>query len=82
MGMPVDSRSSIANHTRRQLIFDTGDLCRWREDGTLEPLGRVDDQVKIKVRLHRQLNMVPFLIYFKGFRVELDGVTAVIEVSI
>lgn len=31
-------------------MFNTGDLCRWREDGTLEHLGRIDDQVKIKVR--------------------------------
>ncbi|KAG8532506.1 uncharacterized protein KY384_002383 [Bacidia gigantensis] len=43
-------------------MFNTNDLCRWREDGTVESLGRVDDQVKIK-----------------GFRVELDGVSAVIE---
>ncbi|KAL9608754.1 MAG: hypothetical protein Q9167_006426 [Letrouitia subvulpina] len=46
----------------RRMMFNTGDLCRWRENGTLEPLGRIDDQVKIK-----------------GFRVELDGVSAVIE---
>ncbi|KAF2737762.1 acetyl-CoA synthetase-like protein [Polyplosphaeria fusca] len=44
------------------LMFNTGDIVRWREDGSLEIFGRVDDQVKIK-----------------GFRVELDGVTAVIE---
>ncbi|KAL6717774.1 hypothetical protein ACLMJK_003859 [Lecanora helva] len=44
------------------VIFNTGDLCRWTEAGTIEPLGRIDDQVKIK-----------------GFRVELDGVSAVIE---
>lgn len=31
-------------------MFNTGDLGRWRDDGTLETLGRVDDQVKIKVR--------------------------------
>ncbi|KAF2445308.1 acetyl-CoA synthetase-like protein [Karstenula rhodostoma CBS 690.94] len=43
-------------------MFNTGDLVRWREDGSLETFGRSDDQVKIK-----------------GFRVELDGVTAVIE---
>ena len=44
-------------------MFNTGDLGRWREDGTLEHLGRVDDQVKVK-----------------GFRVELDGVSAAMEV--
>ncbi|KIY70558.1 nonribosomal peptide synthetase 12 [Cylindrobasidium torrendii FP15055 ss-10] len=30
------------------VMFNTGDLGRWFEDGTLEPLGRIDDQVKIK----------------------------------
>ncbi|KAJ4482061.1 nonribosomal peptide synthetase 12 [Lentinula aciculospora] len=30
------------------LMFNTGDLGRWRLDGTLEHLGRVDDQVKVK----------------------------------
>jgi NAD(P)H-flavin reductase len=43
-------------------MFNTGDLCRWREDGSLEHYGRNDDQIK-----------------FKGFRVELDGVSAAIE---
>ncbi|CAO2649038.1 Nn.00g099870.m01.CDS01 [Neocucurbitaria sp. VM-36] len=43
-------------------MFNTGDIVRWTEDGSLETFGRQDDQVKIK-----------------GFRVELDGITAVIE---
>ncbi|KAH8114567.1 nonribosomal peptide synthetase 12 [Phellopilus nigrolimitatus] len=30
------------------LMFNTGDLGRWRPDGELEHLGRVDDQVKVK----------------------------------
>ncbi|KFY66362.1 hypothetical protein V496_02104 [Pseudogymnoascus sp. VKM F-4515 (FW-2607)] len=30
------------------LMFNTGDLGRWRDDGTLVTLGRIDDQVKIK----------------------------------
>ncbi|KAL0961153.1 hypothetical protein HGRIS_006125 [Hohenbuehelia grisea] len=30
------------------LMFNTGDLGRWRSDGRLEHLGRVDDQVKVK----------------------------------
>ena len=34
----------------RTYMFNTGDLGRWREDGTLEHLGRVDDKVKVKVR--------------------------------
>ncbi|KAJ7095859.1 nonribosomal peptide synthetase 12 [Mycena belliarum] len=29
-------------------MFNTGDLGAWRADGTLEHLGRIDDQVKIK----------------------------------
>jgi non-ribosomal peptide synthetase component F len=45
------------------MMFNTGDVVRWRDDGSLEIFGRKDDQVKIK-----------------GFRVELDGVTTVIEV--
>ncbi|KAH7152548.1 hypothetical protein B0J13DRAFT_594346 [Dactylonectria estremocensis] len=40
-------------------MYNTGDLGRWRLDGSIEILGRVDDQVKVK-----------------GFRVELDGVSA------
>lgn len=28
-------------------MFKTGDLARWLEDGSLETLGREDDQVKI-----------------------------------
>ncbi|EJC98159.1 nonribosomal peptide synthetase 12 [Fomitiporia mediterranea MF3/22] len=30
------------------IMFNTGDLGRWRPDGQLEHLGRVDDQVKVK----------------------------------
>ncbi|RYO98998.1 hypothetical protein DL766_000429 [Monosporascus sp. MC13-8B] len=41
------------------MMYNTGDLAAWRENGEIEMLGRVDDQIKIK-----------------GFRVELDGVTA------
>ncbi|KAI0770264.1 nonribosomal peptide synthetase 12 [Fomes fomentarius] len=43
-------------------MFCTGDLGRWHENGELEHLGRVDDQVKVK-----------------GFRVELDGVSAAMQ---
>ncbi|KDR67497.1 hypothetical protein GALMADRAFT_258084 [Galerina marginata CBS 339.88] len=44
------------------MMFNTGDLGRWRDDGQLDHLGRVDDQVKVK-----------------GFRVELDGVSATMQ---
>ncbi|KAI9152118.1 LOW QUALITY PROTEIN: Adenylate-forming reductase [Paramyrothecium foliicola] len=40
-------------------MYKTGDVGRWRQDGCIEILGRVDDQVKVK-----------------GFRVELDGISA------
>jgi non-ribosomal peptide synthetase component F len=39
-------------------MFNTGDLGRWREDGSLEPHGRVDDQVKIKVCNGKKLKMM------------------------
>jgi non-ribosomal peptide synthetase component F len=32
-------------------MFNTGDLARWTEDGSVQMLGRKDDQVKIKVGL-------------------------------
>lgn len=40
-------------------MYNTGDLGRWTEDGSISIIGRQDDQVKLK-----------------GFRIELDGVTA------
>src|SRR5690554_406607 len=29
-------------------LYCTGDICRWREDGLIEMLGRADDQVKLR----------------------------------
>lgn len=34
--------------TEHDVMFNTGDLGRWNDDGTLEVLGRLDNQVKIK----------------------------------
>ncbi len=34
--------------TGGQRVYRTGDLVRWRESGTLEYLGRIDDQVKLR----------------------------------
>jgi hypothetical protein len=61
------------------MMFNTGDIARWRVDGSLDMLGRKDDQVKIKVKSFTQ-SIVPELNVKQGFRVELDGVTQVIEV--
>lgn len=44
------------------MMFRTRDLGRWTQEGQLEHLGRVDDQVKVR-----------------GFRVELDAVSAALE---
>ncbi|KAG9118296.1 hypothetical protein FRC07_007259, partial [Ceratobasidium sp. 392] len=48
------------------MMYNTGDLGKWRNDGSglLDILGRTDDQVKIK-----------------GFRVELNGVAATMETA-
>ncbi|KXN81763.1 Linear gramicidin synthase subunit C [Leucoagaricus sp. SymC.cos] len=32
----------------KSIMFNTGDLGRWNDDGTLDVLGRIDNQVKIK----------------------------------
>ncbi|WP_155521101.1 AMP-binding protein, partial [Ralstonia solanacearum] len=29
-------------------LYRSGDLARWRHDGTIEFLGRIDDQIKIR----------------------------------
>lgn len=30
-------------------MYNTGDVCQWNPDGSVHILGRVDDQVKVKV---------------------------------
>lgn len=61
-------------------MFNTGDLGKWRPDGRLDHLGRVDDQVKVKVGMSDIL-FGQSLTDPQGFRVELDGVSAAMEVS-
>ena len=51
-----------------RMMFRTRDLGRWTMDGELEHLGRTDDQVKVRGFV------VP-----RGFRVELDSVSAILE---
>lgn len=35
-------------HGRNSRLYRTGDLCRWLEDGNIEYIGRIDDQVKFR----------------------------------
>ena len=34
----------------RSMMYNTGDIGRWTADGSIDILGRQDDQVKLKVR--------------------------------
>lgn len=45
------------------MMFNTGDIARWRQDGELDMLGREDDQVKIKVRTSPSDSLAPTNIY-------------------
>ncbi len=48
-------------------MYNTGDLGRLREDGHIEPLGRLDDQVKIKVSWFRFISdQLEYLISNRG----------------
>ncbi len=41
---------TLLSHAFFRTMYNTGDIGKWREDGSLDHLGRIDDQVKIKVR--------------------------------
>lgn len=43
--------STLLSHNNRSKMYCTGDLGQWRPDGSIEILGRADDQVKVKVSL-------------------------------
>ncbi|GJC83630.1 adenylate-forming reductase 06235 [Colletotrichum liriopes] len=63
------------------MMYNTGDLGRWRHDGSIDILGRVDDQIKIKVSNVAFPVICDAISYnaSQGFRVELDGVTSSIN---
>jgi non-ribosomal peptide synthetase component F len=45
-------------------MFNTGDLVKWRQDGSLEHHGRIDDQVKFKVSCAQ--NLLAFVLILIG----------------
>ena len=47
-GQPELTADSFVDHPEFGRIYRTGDIVRWRTDGTLEFLNRRDDQVKIR----------------------------------
>ena len=49
LGDPEQTAQRFSTHpVLRRRVYRTGDLGRWRHDGTIEFLGRVDRQVKIR----------------------------------
>ena len=49
MGMDLDAHLKNQLTQCSSMMFNTGDIVRWQEDGSLEIFGRKDQQVKIKV---------------------------------
>jgi amino acid adenylation domain-containing protein len=48
LNRPELTREQFILKDETERIYKTGDLCRWRADGSLECLGRNDNQVKIR----------------------------------
>ncbi|WNV87780.1 non-ribosomal peptide synthetase [Umezawaea sp. Da 62-37] len=50
LGRPelTSERFATAPHTGEDRVYRTGDLARWLPDGTIEYLGRMDHQVKVR----------------------------------
>ena len=44
----LTAKQFISNPFEDGLIYKTGDLVKWRDDGTIDFLGRIDNQVKIR----------------------------------
>ncbi|KVL40522.1 non-ribosomal peptide synthetase [Burkholderia sp. MSMB1835] len=53
LGNPALTREKFRSHPRQpdRLVYHTGDLGRWLDDGAIQFLGRLDDQVKIRGNL-------------------------------
>ncbi|MCK5057481.1 MAG: amino acid adenylation domain-containing protein, partial [Candidatus Aminicenantes bacterium] len=47
-GQPQGLPLQLTNSLTHDLLYKTGDLARWLDDGNIEYLGRIDNQVKIR----------------------------------